>query len=467
LRKEADMSDLLDTTSWAVSEFADAELGDLRRTQRLVELAHALAQRPGAALPEACGNGAMLKAAYRFFTHDAMVPDDMLQSHIEATYSRLNAAPLVLAVQDTTEAHWTNLHVTEGLGPLGNSACHGLLVHTTLAITPERVPLGLLAQQVWARDPDDIGKRARRKQLPISQKESQKWLNSLDAVFTARDSCPTTHIISVGDREAEVYDVLAAPRPVGVDLLIRASWNRCVNTPQRYVWDTVAVPPVAAQLVLHVPRRGAQPARQATLALRLCPLTLFPPKHRKAERLPGVDLWVVQVCEVAPPAEAEPIAWLLLTTGAVESVDDALERVQWYSCRWGIEVWHRIVKSGCRLEARQCQKAERLHRALALYSVLAWRIFYATMLARAVPDVPCSVLVDPDEWQALYGAIHRVPTPPEEPPTLGQAVNWIAQLGGFVGRRRRDRPGAEVMWRGFQHLGDLTMMYCIMRRDSP
>jgi len=324
-----------------------------------------------------------------------------------------------------------------------------------------------LAQQVWARDPDDIGKRARRKQLPISQKESQKWLNSLDAVFTARDSCPTTHIISVGDREADVYDVLAAPRPVGVDLLIRASWNRCVNTPQRYVWDTVAVQPVAAQLVLHVPRRGAQPARQATLALRLCPLTLFPPKHRKAERLPGVDLWVVQVCEVAPPAEAEPIAWLLLTTVAVESVDDAIERVQWYSCRWGIEVWHRILKSGCRLEARQCQKAERLRRALALYSVLAWRIFYATMLARAVPDVPCSVLLDPDEWQALYCAIHRVPTPPAEPPTLGQAVNWIAQLGGFVGRRRSDRPGAEVMWRGFQHLGDLTTMYCIMRRDSP
>jgi len=461
------MSDLLDTTSWAVSEFADAELGDLRRTQRLVELAHALAQRPGAALPEACGNGAMLKAAYRFFTNDAIVPDDMLQSHIEATYSRLNAAPLVLAVQDTTEANWTNLRVTEGLGPLGNSACHGLLVHTTFAITPERVPLGLLAQQVWARDPDDIGKRARRKQLPISQKESQKWLNSLDAVFTARDSCPITHIISVGDREADVYDVLAAPRPVGVDLLIRASWNRCVNTPQRYVWDTVAVQPVAAQLVLHVPRRGVQPARQATLALRFCPLTLFPPKHRKAERLPGVDLWVVQVCEVDPPAEAEPIEWLLLTTVAVEGVDDAIERVQWYSCRWGIEVWHRILKSGCRLEARQFQKAERLHRALVLYSVLAWRIFYATMLARAVPDVPCSVLLDPDEWQALYCAIHRVPTPPEEPPTLGQAVNWIAQLGGFVGRRRRDRPGAEVMWRGFQHLGDLTMMYCIMRRDSP
>jgi hypothetical protein len=206
----------------------------------------------------------MRKAASRFCTNDAIAPDDMLQRHREATSSRLNAAPLVLAVHDTTAANWTNLRVTEGLGPLGNSACHGLLVHTTFAITPERVPLGLLAQQVWARDPDDIGTRARRTQLPISQKERQKWLNSLDAVCTARDCCPTTHIISVGDREAEVYDVLAAPRPTGIDLLIRAAWNRCVYTPQREVWDTVAAQPVAAQLVLHVPRRGAQAARHAT-----------------------------------------------------------------------------------------------------------------------------------------------------------------------------------------------------------
>jgi hypothetical protein len=265
------MSDLLDATSWAVTEFADAELGDLRRTQRLVQLAHVLAQRPGAALPEACGSGAMLKAAYRFFTNDDIAPDDMLQSHIEATYSRLYAVPLVLAVQDTTEANWTHLRATTGLGPLGCTACQGLLVHTTLAITPDRVPLGLLAQQVWARDPDDIGKRARRKRLPISQKESQKWLHSLDAVSTARDCCPTTRLVSVGDREADVYDVLAAPRPAGVELLMRASWNRCVNAPQRYVWDTVAAQPVAAQLCLHVPRRGPHPAREATLALRFCP----------------------------------------------------------------------------------------------------------------------------------------------------------------------------------------------------
>ena len=461
------MRNLPDDTNWAVSEFADAELGDVRRTTRLVELAHLLAQHPTAALPEACGDGAMLKAAYRFFDNDAIEPQAVLLSHIEATYGRLSKVPVVLAVQDTTEVDWTAHHATQGLGPLGHLACQGLLVHSTLAFTPERVPLGLVAQQVWARDPADVGKRARRKQLPIAQKESQKWLTSLEAVVNAHAECPQTRFVSIGDREADVYDLLAAARPAGVELLIRAAWDRCVHAPERSVWATVEAQPVVAQLLLQVPRRDAQPAREATLALRFCRLTLCPPRHRKAEGLPEVVLWAVQVREVDPPAEVQPIAWLLLTTVAVDRVEDAIERVQWYACRWGIEVWHRMLKSGCRIEARQLATDERLERCLTLYSVMAWRVFSAVMLARAAPELPCDVLLALEAWQALYCAIHHCPTPPDCPPTLGEAVRWLAQLGGFVGRRRRDQPGAETLWRGFQHLTDLTRMYRIMRSAPP
>jgi hypothetical protein len=321
------MSHLSDATHWAVNEFADTELGDERRMKRVIELATALAQHPTASLPEACGTGAMLKAAYRFLSNDAIEPQDLLHSHIEATYSRPSQVPLVLAVQDTTEVDWTSHPATKGLGPLGHTACQGLHVHSTLALTPERVPLGLLAQQVWARDPTDVGKRARRKQLPISQKESQKWLSSLDAVLSAREACPTTRFVSVGDREADVYDLLAAARPPGVELLLRTSWDRCVHAPERYVWATVAAQPEVEHLILTVPRRGLQPGRQATLALRWCPLTLCPPRHRKSEGLPEVALWAVQVREV------EPLEWLLLTTVAVHTVNDAIERVTWYAGR--------------------------------------------------------------------------------------------------------------------------------------
>jgi hypothetical protein len=286
-------------------------------------------------------------------------------------------------------------------------------------------------------------------------------------VITARDGCPTARLVSVGDREADVDDMRAAARPVGVELLIRAAWDRCVSAPQRYVRAAVEAQSVVSEIVVYVPRRGTQPTREATLARRYGALTLRPPRHRRAEGLPDVTLWAVLVRELSSPPEVEPIEWLLVTTVAVERVEDAMERVQWYACRWGIEVWHRIVTSGGHIEARQFATAERLRRCLALDSVLAWQILYATMLARAVPEAPCSVLLEPDEWQALYGAIHRVAQPPPEPPSLGQAVQWIAQLGGFVGRRRRDRPGPEVLWRGFRHLSDLTTMYCIMRPNPP
>jgi hypothetical protein len=303
--------------------------------------------------------------------------------------------------------------------------------------------------------------------LPICQKASQQWLRSLAAVCGAQDGSPQPRFVSIGDREADVYDLLAAARPEGVEWLIRAAWDRCVQAPERHVWATVEAHPVAEPLRLQVPRHGPQPGRDATLALRWCPLPLRPPQHRKAEGLPVVALWAVQVQEVAPPAGVEPIAWLLLTTVAVQTVADAIERVAWYACRWGSEVGHRILQSGGRIEARQLATAERLQRCLTLYSVIAWRVFYATMWARAVPEMPCNVLWDIEEWQALYWAIHHGPTPPDEPPTLGAAVRWIAQLGGFVGRRRRDQPGTETLWRGFQHLRDLTKMSCIMRPAPP
>ena len=364
-----------DDTPWAVSEFADAELGDVRRTTRLIELAGVLAQHPTAALPEACGDDAMLTAAYRCFANDAIEPHDVLDSHSEATYRRLQHVPVVLAVQETTAVDWTSHPAPRGLGPLGPSACQGLLVHSTLAFTPERLPLGLLAQQVWARDPADAGKRTRRQQLPISQKESQQWLLSLAAGCGARDGCPQSRFGSLGDREAEVYDLLAAARPAGVELLSRAAWDRCGQAPERHVWATVEAPPVVEHLHLPVPRRGLQPGGDATLALRLCPWTLQPPQHRKAESWPAVALWAVQGQEVEPPAGVEPIAWLLWTTVAVQTVADAIERVEWYACRWGMEVWHSILQSGCRIDARQWATAARLQRCLTLYSVMAWRVF--------------------------------------------------------------------------------------------
>ena len=171
---------------------------------------------------------------------------------------------------------------------------------------------------------------------------------------------------SVGNREADVYDLLALERPAGVELLIRAAWDRCVTQAAHCVWATVAARPVKATSTVPVPHRGVQPARPATLMVRWCPLTLCPPRHRQRERRPVIPLWAVQALEEAPPAGTKPLEWLLLTTCAVHTTAEALERVDWYACRWEGEGWHRILKSGCHIEARQLETAERLQRCLPL-----------------------------------------------------------------------------------------------------
>lgn len=453
----------MDDASWAVEEFAAANLGDRRRNARLLDLATALGRQPTAALPQACADEAQLDAAYSFFANPHIPPAAILASHIAATVERCAAHPRILAVQDTTLLNYSHHPATTGLGPLASPTQQGLLAHSTLALTPERLPLGLLAQETWARDPATVGKRTQRRALPITDKESHKWLTSVAAVNEAAAACPATHWVSVSDREADVYDLFIQERAVNVDLLVRAAWDRRTLSDEHRLWASMAAAPEQTTATVEVPRHGAQAPRTATVTVRWRAITLRPPQSRPREHLAAVSLWAVWSVEEAPPAGVPALEWLLLTTVAVATAAAALERVAWYAARWGIEVWHKVLKSGCRMEARQLASAARLERALALYSVIAWRLLYATLLAREAPDLPCSVLLEPEEWQALYCTIHAVATPPATAPSLRQAVRWIGQLGGFLGRKGDGEPGVTVLWRGFQRLLDLTTMYRIMR----
>ena len=233
---------------WALDEFGGAELGDERRTARLVELATVLGSRP-----QACEDPALLKAAYRFFANDAIAPDAIVASHVRATLARVDAVERVLAVQDTTELDWTAHPATTGLGMLSTVRQRGLLLHTTLAVTPERVPLGLLAQDRWTRPPEEAGKKHTRRERSITDKESHKWLRSVAAVNAAKEACPRTHFISVGDAEADVYDLFLLERQPGVDLLVRAAQDRRLAEPER-LRAALAASPVAATVHLAVPR---------------------------------------------------------------------------------------------------------------------------------------------------------------------------------------------------------------------
>jgi len=444
--------------NWALDEFGLADLGDARRTSRLVRLAQEFGSQPSLSIPEASGSLAMSKAAYRFFSNQDIRSQAILDSHIASSIQRMQGQSVILAVQDSTSLDWSHHPATQDLGRIESKFTQGLMVHTTLALTPEQVPLGILEQQVWTR-PDELQAKERTKR-PVQQKESRKWLQSLSAVAALRAACPQTCFVSVGDREADVYDLFLAPRPEGVELLVRAAQDRKTTHECLYLWAAMESLPKAASMSVSMGARGKLKARQVDLEIRFQSIRLQRPRKRSV-KLPEIELWAVWAIEANPPEGIEPVEWMLLTTMPVNDADDAKERLSWYAARWGIEVWHKVLKSGCQIESRQLAKADRLERCLALYSVIAWRILYATMLARAAPEVPCTVLLEPEEWQGLYCRVHRIPVPIKEPPTLKQAIRWIAQLGGFLGRKNDGEPGVTVIWKGFQHLVDIAAMFKI------
>ncbi len=452
---------------WAAEELGEAQLGDKRLERRLVTLARDFYARPQANIPQACQNRAKTKAAYRFLEHDQTTLDTILAPHYAATVCRVHPKPVVLAVQDTTSLNYSAHPATEQLGPIGSrkEGILGLLLHDTLAFTPEGTPLGLLDVQCWARDPREFGKKHLRYGRAIEQKESHRWLRSFQQVAEAQRRCPQTLLVSVGDREADIYELLAlAVRdPAGPKLLVRAERDRLVAEGHEHVWDRVAAQPLGGVQELGIPRRGKRPARVARLEVRYAQVRLQPPKRKR--QLPEVALWAVLAEEVEASPGVDPLRWMLLTTLEVRTVEDATRLLAWYTRRWGIEVYHRTLKSGCRIEERQLGSADRIEACLAIDLVVAWRIFHLTKLGRETPDVPCSVCFDDAEWKALVAYTTHNPIPPATPPTLREAIRLVAMLGGFLGRKGDGEPGTQTLWLGVQRLDDLTAMWKLMSVD--
>jgi Domain of unknown function (DUF4338)/Transposase DNA-binding/Transposase Tn5 dimerisation domain len=443
---------------WAEEEFGAAALGDRRLQQRLIEMARDLGAQPQANIPQACGTRAKTKAAYRFLRHHGVRMEEILKPHYAATARRVAAQRVVLAVQDTTFLNYSAHPATQGLGPIGSQhQLLGLVLHDTMVFNLDQTPMGLIDVQCWARDPEQQGKRARRHQLPIEQKESAKWLRSFDAAQRLAHESPDTMVVSVGDREADIYELfsLTANRPAGAKLLVRACQPRVLAQEQQSLWQHLHEQPLAGGCEVRVPRSGSRPARTAELEIRFAAVQLRPPWLKP--RLGPVRLWAVEARECAAPAGVEPIHWTLLTTLEVSNLQEAVEKLNWYALRWQIEVYHRTLKSGCRIEERQLGTAERLENCLAIDLVVAWRITQLARLGREMPDVPCSVFFAEAEWK---GFINHSFTPPTQPPSMNEAMRMVAGLGGFLGRKGDGHPGTKTLWLGLQRLDDITLAWC-------
>jgi len=446
---------------WASEEFGQAALGDARLRERLLQLARDFYAKPQAQIPQACGTRAKTKAAYRFFDHERTGMDSILQSHYEATAARAATHAVVLAAQDTTSLNYDAQPAIENLGPIGTraDAWFGLMVHDTMAFTPSGLPLGLIDVQCWARDADAFGKKHHRKQQPIEHKESYKWIKSVQAAARLQQRCPHSTVVSMGDREADIFELFDHARGLAhaPKLLIRAEQNRTLVHEQAKLWEHVHAQPIAGFQDLQLPRRGARAARIARLAISYARVELRPPQ--RLGKLKPVVLWAVLAREIDAPAKLSALEWMLLTTCEVSSFAQAVEKLAWYTQRWGIEVYHRTLKSGCQIENRQLGAADRIQACLAIDMVVAWRIMHLTKLGREHPDVPCTLYFTDTEWKALLTFVNRDPRVPENPPSLREATRLLAGLGGFLGRKGDGEPGTQTLWLGLQRLDDITAMY--------
>jgi len=430
------------------------------------------------------GGHAELTAAYRFFNNPKTEFGKILEPHIEATERRVAEHEEVIVAQDTTEIDMTRPQQrVEGSGPLDKDCRWGAFLHTALAFTPEGTMLGLVYGEAWAREeeeerPSREERRKLRRAKPIEEKESIRWLNGLKATAELAGRQPQTHFVCVADSESDVYEYLVAAASYGQKLswIVRAAHDRALAEDEgqgesnegvvAHLRERLLREPVLFRQTIDVRgrepkvscdkrrRRGARKSRKAVVEVRAGRVRLRPPQRLKG-KVCAVTVNAVLVTEVDPPADDEPVEWILLTNMPIEAVEQVEKIIASYATRWMCEVYHRTLKTGCRVERRRFESLEAMLNCLAVYMIVAWRTLYVTWLGREFPELSCEAVFEECEWKAAYWVV-RKKRPPAKPPKLQQMVRIIAQLGGYANLPSSGEPGAQAMWIGLQRTFDLA-----------
>jgi hypothetical protein len=448
------MDVLSDPRQWAEHTFGAVQLGDRRRTRRLVESAARIAQHPEKSFPQLFDWNA-LRGFYRLCDQADATLEALMQPHWEHTRAAMRQHPLVLILHDTTTRDYTHHPALTGVGPVGDGRGRGFLQHNTLAVIPTpRQVLGLAYQQLHVRQPappDDS--TARRRKRPC---ESNLWVRGIQAVGRAPPACCW---VDVGDRGGDLYEAMCAARSQEHHFLFRAQHDRVVwVTPNRDreqpLFASARALPSRGQDRVEIPGRGGRPARPATVQLAAAPVWIPPPRgYPHAATHPVLDAWVIRIWEAEPPPGAEALEWLLVCSVPTQELAELKERRDWYVCRWMLEVFHDIEKNGCSEEDRGFETADRLRTCLAVLSVVAVRVFQLRCAVDHQPEAPARQVATAAEIAVVRKLVgHR-----GQRLTVRDFVRGVASLGGFLGRKRDGTPGVRALWRGYQRLQDMLL----------
>jgi hypothetical protein len=454
---------------WVERELDGGRFPDRRLKARLGQILGALGRRIGGTVPAACQDWAATKAAYRFFSNARVDEGIILAGHLAATRARFaGTAGLMLVLHDTTEFSFKR-NDPEAIGRIsllkGQHATHticGLLLHSSLVLTPGGVPLGLAAVKFWTRDKfkgtNALKKKVNPTRIPIEHKESVRWLENLRQSTELLGE--PARCVHVGDRESDIFELFCAAQKAETYFLVRTCVDRLAGGGSTTISEVMEHEPVRGAHQVEV-RDDKGRISTAGVDIRFCRMTVHPPIG-KQRRYPPLSLTVIHADERGTPEGREPIRWRLLTNRPVEDLSCAIEKLDWYAQRWKIETYHKVLKSGCQAERSKLRTAERLTNLLAVLCVIGWRVFWLTMTNRATPEAPAEVALTKPEVEILDRLAGVTGPPPR--PTVSHYLVAIARLGGYLARAKDPPPGNMVIWRGLVRLMDIHLGFELSRR---
>jgi len=456
-----------DEQAWIEQELAASKFPDARLDKRLRNLVEQLAKGIGRSLPWACQDWAAGKAAYRFFSNDRVGEEQILAGHFLATRERLPCGEEpILVVHDTTEFSYKRDDM-DAVGliskasvrkdrqghPLYFTTC-GICLHSSLAVTVEGLPLGMTAVKFWSRKAFQ-GQKAKRKahNAPIEEKESVRWLENLRASTELLGQ--PDRLVHVGDQESDIFDLFATAQQWETHFLVRTRADRLANGGPETIAENIGQAPCRGLYRIVVRNRKGEES-EAVLEIRYQRMRIQTPKGKK-KRYPELTVTVIEAQEQQTPLDRERIDWKLITNLTVNSHRQAVEKVQWYALRWKIEVFHKILKSGCRAEQSRLRTASRLTNLLAVFCILSWRVFWLTMTNRIAPEAEPEQVFTDLELRILDRMVSNKPTALPQPYKLSHYLIKLARLGGYLARNSDPPPGNETLWRGLTRLVDIQL----------
>ena len=438
--------------SWIAHETQGTKMPDKRLTKRLSKILSDLTQNSTESIPAACQGWPETKGVYRFCDNPRVSTDEILSGHKSASVERISQQAMALVVQDTTFLNFTQ-EKAAGVGTLKRTQSDQYLLHLSVAFSPSRANLGVLDTKFWQRPEEKVAHLREKK--PIEEKESYRWLESYEQACEVQKQCPDTLILNVADREGDIHEwfelMQSKPAEERAELLVRAKCNRRIHVGDdqyNYLWEEMTAEPAAGQMVIATPRSGNKPARSAQLEIRYKEVEFC---GRQYKHIEPVFMYAVYAKEAKLPKGEKAIEWMLLTSLPIEETETAKAVVGWYCARWEIEIYFRVLKQGCQIEELKLETDDRLLNCISVYMMIAWRIHTITMQSREHPDIPCDVLFSEREWKTIY-LMQKKSKPPQAPPTLKEITRMLAQLGGFLARKRGGDPGVKNIWRGYHAL---------------